>query len=142
VAEFVEELRAVQPAQNRSSLLQIRNAAERFGDAAEALGERVDDLLAAGSPPAATLANINGALIAAERAFISTDGLVGRPWYRHLIYAPKPSYAAEVLPGVAEAIRAADRQRIAAEVERLARALDRAAAILQSPVAVDRIIAP
>ena len=45
---------------------------------------------------------IDPALIAAEGALLDRDGLPGRPWYRHLIYAPKPTYAPEVLPGVAE----------------------------------------
>jgi len=47
------------------------------------------------------------ALIATERALTDHDGIPGRPWYRHLIYAPKPTYAPEVLPGLAEAIDAA-----------------------------------
>ena len=48
-------------------------------------------------------------LIRAERAFLDPAGIPNRPWYRHLLYAPKPTYAAEVLPGVTEAIEAGDR---------------------------------
>jgi hypothetical protein len=47
-----------------------------------------------------------------------------------LIYAPKPTYAPEVLPGIAEAIDAGDLARLADQVARLAAALDRAGAIL------------
>ena len=133
VREFVEEIRAAQPAQNRRSLLLLRNAVDRFADAADALGTRIDGALASGTAPAASLARMNRALMTAERALTSRDGLAGRPWYRHLIYAPRPSYAPDLLPGVAEAITSGDRQRIAGEVERLAAALDRAAAILRSP---------
>jgi N-acetylated-alpha-linked acidic dipeptidase len=71
--------------------------------------------------------------MAAERALIDPHGIPGRPWYRHLIYAPKPTYAPEVLPGVAEALDAGDRGRLAEQVGRLAAALDRAAAILSAP---------
>jgi N-acetylated-alpha-linked acidic dipeptidase len=70
-------------------------------------------------------------LIAVERAFLHPDGIPNRPWYRHLIYAPKPTYAPEVLPGVAEAIAAGDRKRLETQVANLVAALDRAAAILE-----------
>ena len=58
------------------------------------------------------------------------DGLPGRPWYRHLIYAPRFTYAPEVLPGVSEAIEAGDRGRARAQARRLADALRSAAAAL------------
>ena len=54
----------------------------------------------------------------------------GRPWYRHLIYAPRFTYAPEVLPGVSEAIEAGDGGRARAQARRLADALRRAAAAL------------
>jgi N-acetylated-alpha-linked acidic dipeptidase len=69
-------------------------------------------------------------LMNAERAFLDPNGIPGRPWYRHLMYAPKATYAAEVLPGVAEALEARDARRTAAQVARLVTAIDRAAAIL------------
>jgi N-acetylated-alpha-linked acidic dipeptidase len=72
----------------------------------------------------------NRALMNVERAFIDGAGLEGRPWYRHLIYAPAFTYRPEVLPGVAEAIEAANPVRISHEERRLAAALDRAAQAL------------
>jgi N-acetylated-alpha-linked acidic dipeptidase len=41
-----------------------------------------------------------------EQALTSDDGLPGRPWYRHLIYAPGlyTGYGAKTMPGVREAI--------------------------------------
>ena len=49
---------------------------------------------------------LNRILISVERALLDPDGIPGRPWYRHLIYAPKFTYAPEVLPAVAEAVDA------------------------------------
>ncbi|HEX4375917.1 MAG TPA: transferrin receptor-like dimerization domain-containing protein [Steroidobacteraceae bacterium] len=45
-------------------------------------------------------------LLGLERALTSEQGLPGRPWYRHLIYAPGvyTGYGAKTLPGVREAI--------------------------------------
>ena len=62
-----------------------------------------------------------------ERALLDPDGLVGRPWFKHLIYAPRPTYKALVLPALTEAIEAGDQTRAKREVARLTRALNRAA---------------
>ena len=100
------------------------------------MSARVDALLASNRPSSTTNDQrptpnaINTALMAAERALLSPDGIPGRPWYRHLIYAPKPTYAPEPLPGVSEALESRDRQRITDQVARLAAALDRAAGML------------
>jgi N-acetylated-alpha-linked acidic dipeptidase len=79
---------------------------------------------------ASARASVNRALMDAERAFTDPDGIPGRPWYRHLVYAPKFTYAPEVLPGPAEAVAAGDEARLVRECRRLAAAIDRAAAVL------------
>ena len=57
-------------------------------------------------PTSETLAAVNRQALRFERAFLSPDGIPGRPWYRHLVYAPKFTYAPELLPGVSEALDA------------------------------------
>ncbi|MEW6323395.1 MAG: M28 family metallopeptidase [Acidobacteriota bacterium] len=84
----------------------------------------------AGEEAAIAPALVNGALMAAERALLDPAGIPGRPWYRHQIYAPKYTYAPELLPGLAEAIAAGDAARLDAQEQALAAALDRAAAVL------------
>ena len=71
------------------------------------------------------------ALMKVERALLDEEGLPGRPWFKHLIYAPRPTYKAMVLPALTEAIEAGDEARARKEVDRLTRALNRAAAVLQ-----------
>ena len=66
-----------------------------------------------------------------ESALLDPDGIPGRPWYRHQIYAPKYTYAPELLPGVTEAVDAGDALEVRRQAERLAAALDRAAAALE-----------
>ena len=65
-----------------------------------------------------------------ERAFLDPSGLPGRPWYRHLLFAPKPTYAPEVLPGVTESLEVHDSQQLVTQVARLVTALGHAAALL------------
>ncbi len=54
----------------------------------------------------AKLRELNTKLIATERALTRSEGLPGRPWYRHQIYAPGfyTGYGVKTLPGVREAI--------------------------------------
>ena len=52
------------------------------------------------------VATANSTLVQSERALLSPDGLPGRPWYRHLLYAPGlyTGYGVKTVPGVREAI--------------------------------------
>jgi N-acetylated-alpha-linked acidic dipeptidase len=75
--------------------------------------------------PAAAHA-INTALMAQERAWLDEQGIPGRPWFRHLVYAPLASYEAETLPGLREALEAGDLERARQQAERLRAALQRA----------------
>jgi N-acetylated-alpha-linked acidic dipeptidase len=93
-----------------------------------------------GTPPdPARLADLNRKLIATERALTRDEGLPGRPWYRHQVYAPGfyTGYGVKTLPGVREAIeeRRWDeaRKQIARLVDVLggeSRAIEEAAAAL------------
>ncbi len=67
-----------------------------------------------------------------EQALLTPDGLAGRPWFKHTIYAPGSysGYSAEILPGVTEAIERSDPAMLQREADTLAAALHRAAAQL------------
>ena len=130
VREFVyEALEKAGPGQ-KIALRPLTGAAERFDAAARANGRRVDALLAADTADRRAAALLDEALIKTERAFLDPAGLPGRPWYRHLLFAPKPTYEPEVLPGVTEALAAGDPSRLDEQVAHLTRALDRAASAL------------
>jgi len=51
-------------------------------------------------------ADVDGLLRSLEQTLTNPKGLPGRPWYRHMIYAPglKTGYEVKTLPGVREAI--------------------------------------
>jgi N-acetylated-alpha-linked acidic dipeptidase len=71
----------------------------------------------------------NASLMAEERALLAEEGLPGRPWFRHLIYAPLPSYEAETLPGLREALVAKDFERARKQAALLRQAIERASKI-------------
>jgi N-acetylated-alpha-linked acidic dipeptidase len=104
-----------------------REANARFLAAAQ----QVSNLQAAVSGNADRL---NAALRATEAAFLDPAGLPGRPWYKHLIYAPGEytGYAAVVVPGVTEAIQARNGPLAAQQLTALTQALNRATQALLS----------
>lgn len=75
---------------------------------------------------------INHALVGVEQAFLAPEGLAGRPWFEHVIYAPGSytGYAAELLPGEIEALDRKDSAALHHEAESLAAALLRASSRL------------
>ena len=79
----------------------------------------------------ARVERVHKGLMKVERALLDPEGLAGRPWFKHLIYAPRPTYKASVLPALTEAIEARDQSRVKLEVERLTRALNRAASVIE-----------
>lgn len=105
-----------------------RKAATEWEQASSAAIETAEKASTTGGR--ARVEQIHKALIRVERALLDPEGLNGRPWFKHLIYAPRPTYKALVLPGLTEAVEAGDRARATAEAERLTRALQRATAAI------------
>jgi N-acetylated-alpha-linked acidic dipeptidase len=78
-------------------------------------------------------AALNAALRAVEEDMLAPEGLPGRPWFRHVIFAPGEytGYAAVVIPGVNEAIDAHDAGRAQLQMAHVTAALVRATATLE-----------
>ena len=76
--------------------------------------------------------HINRALVSVDQVLLAPQGLTGRPWYKHTIFAPGSyaGYEAELLPGVSEAIDRNDPAALQHEADSLTAALHRAAARL------------
>jgi N-acetylated-alpha-linked acidic dipeptidase len=101
-------------------------AANRF--AAEAAMVMGKQLAGVGNPGV-----LNASLRAVEGDLLAPEGLPGRPWFRHTIFAPGEytGYAAVVIPGVNEAIDARDATRAQAQLANVTAALVRATATLE-----------
>ena len=71
---------------------------------------------------------LNDALLSTEGAFLYPEGLPGRPWFRHQLYAPGfyTGYGVKTLPGVREAIEKEDEAEARHMAEVLESALERA----------------
>lgn len=130
--EFAEEIEkgasGATGAAGATGFVPLRAAISRFEQAAAKAAD--DQAAALASGDASALAAINRRLMLAERGFLDRGGIPGRAWYRHQIYAPKFTYAPELLPAIAEAVEANDQARVGAAVTQVAAAIDRAAAAL------------
>lgn len=107
------------------SFAQAQQAAQRMQTAAAAM-------LKAQLSGTGNAATMNQALVNAERAFL-IEGLPGRPWFKHAIYAPGEytGYAAVVIPGVNEAIDKKDLATTQQQLQVLTDAVNRAAGVLE-----------
>ena len=81
--------------------------------------------------PEPAMREVNDLLMKVERAMTEETGLESRPFYKHLIYAPQPTYRKEVLPRIFEAIEAGEWGKISGFEGELVSAFDRAAELLR-----------
>jgi N-acetylated-alpha-linked acidic dipeptidase len=136
VAEFAAEVGRVwgglPGTRGPDPLRDVKDATAEMRFAAADFNERRRRALDGSAPSSVELRQLDDALLAAERALLDADGLPGRSWFRHTIFAPRFTYEPEVLPGVAEALADFDEERARAQARRLSQALRRAAAALAS----------
>ena len=110
----------------------LENAANALTRAADRYKKAID--ATHGKLPTETIAAVNARLIQSERQLIDADGLPRRPWYRHLLYAPGyyTGYAVKTMPGVREGIEQKAYAEAEREVARVAKALEREAALIDT----------
>lgn len=107
-----------QPPVPHFSFAPLKNALDRLQKAADAYKEKSEG--AEGSP------EINRLLYTSERVLTREDGLEGRPWYKHHIYAPGfyTGYGVKTLPGVREAIEQRQYDKVEPQIAIAAEVLD------------------
>jgi N-acetylated-alpha-linked acidic dipeptidase len=127
--------RAVQEVQKRASeqginAAEVKPLVEAAGQLTESAAKLSHALQSGGglSIDSAAQATMNRDLATIDQALLDPDGLRGRSWYKHTIYAPGSyaGYSAEVLPGPSEALDRKDAAAFEAESKALTAALHRA----------------
>jgi N-acetylated-alpha-linked acidic dipeptidase len=105
----------------------LRNAVARL--------ERAAAAYRSAAPPASpqALQARNLALLALERKLTRDEGLPGRPWYKHQLYAPGfyTGYGVKTLPAVREAIEERRLAQADGQIQVVSRTLEAAAAELE-----------
>jgi N-acetylated-alpha-linked acidic dipeptidase len=134
---LAEEIPALELGPLDDAVAGLARSAERYAKALSAFRA---------SPAALTdaeLARLNRILRQSERRLAPAEGLPGRPWYRHLVYAPGhyTGHVVRTLPGVREAVERRQWPDVEPAVRAVARAIgsyateaDRAAELLEKAV--------
>lgn len=106
-------------------LASLRDASREFGSATDALQGKVEATLGAATPPTEDVRALNTLMLDIERGFLTEQGLPGRPWFRHQLYAPGfyTGYGVKTLPGVREAIENGDAREATELADRLTASL-------------------
>ena len=131
LAEYVRRASEAVDPENGTDFARLTKAVAVLEDAASTFTHRREAALQDQDAPA--MHALNRQVLPFERAFLDAGGLEGRPWYRHLLYAPDERYHPVLLPGLAAATRSRDRRLASREIVRLAAAVHRAAAQLAGP---------
>ena len=139
VGGFMDALATV-PGAERLQWRQARTALARWRTASVALDSAMRSVLARPSSPTRTrsLRAMNDAVRSVEQQLLINEGIPNRPWFRHVLYAPRPTYAAMMLPGILEAVEEKDLARAQQQVRVLTSRLSAAAAAVEKAVTISR----
>ena len=111
-----------------------------FDNAIDALtmaAQRYQDALRKAWPtgvPADTLASLNEKMIQSERRLTTDEGMLRRPWYKHMIYVPGvySGYGAKTVAGVREAIEQKHWDEANSEIARVSEVLNHETELINS----------
>ena len=90
------------------SLATAHKAAKEMSSAAAQTKMLLNQATASGKLDAKQLASINQLLMQGEANFILPEGIPGRPWFKHMLYSSRYTYAHLELPAITEAVESAN----------------------------------
>jgi N-acetylated-alpha-linked acidic dipeptidase len=139
----VDRIRRAVREEDKQSLQPASDAAAKLSASAARASEALHAISGAPLDPAKS-SQINHAIAEVEQGLLAPDGLVGRPWYKHVLYAPGSytGYASVLEPGVTEAIDRNDSATLRREADSLAAALTRVSARLDDITRLAQQAAP
>ncbi len=118
IRDFVEEVGKKKGAGSNLDLKPLLRQVTVFQEAGVRLRQAVENALARPAVDAAAAQRINERLMEVEGNWLNPDGIPGRPWFKHMLYAARYTYAHLELPGLTEAVEKSD-WKVAAEQARL-----------------------
>lgn len=130
---FLTELQGTsQVAPDQLSLVQLRDRITDFESAGRVLRDVTLHDLAAGKASALQIQHLNRQLLDVESNWLDPAGIPGRPWFQHVLYAARYTYAHLEFPGLTEAVEAANWTLAAEQAQVLGAALFKNTELLRS----------
>src|SRR4029077_11620953 len=111
-------------------LNQIREAIDAFELAGKRMNDSVTRKLKSGRIDSKLAATLNHGMMQVERNWLNSEGIPGRPWFKHILYGARFTYAHLELPGLTEAVEKQDWPTARLQAEILQRALEKNTTLL------------
>lgn len=108
IRKFVDDLDKNSKVQPNVDLASLYASIAEFETAGSELNTAVSAQLAAGKLTADQARKLNTRLMQVESNWLTSEGIPGRPWFKHLLYAARYTYAHLELPGLTEAAEKGD----------------------------------
>ncbi len=109
----------------------ILDDVDAFEHAGKKLNASIGHKLAEGKLEPATALTLNRGMMQLERNWLNPDGIPGRPWFKHILYGARFTYAHLELPGLTEAIEEKDWRRAQAQAAILQSAIEKNTKLLE-----------
>ena len=106
--QFLRELERKNNPKTHLNLKGLRTRIGEFEKAGNTLRESVERELSGGSVSAEKIQRLNTQLMQVESNWLEPAGIPGRPWFQHLLYAARYTYAHLEFPGLTEAVEQGD----------------------------------
>jgi N-acetylated-alpha-linked acidic dipeptidase len=117
IRQFVVDLNLASHVSGHIDLAGLQQRVTDFQAAGRELNLAVAQAISSGRLDAAAAAQVNQQLMQVERNWCSPQGIPGRPWFKHSLYAARYTYAHLELPGLTEASEAGDWKVAAAQAK-------------------------
>jgi N-acetylated-alpha-linked acidic dipeptidase len=131
VREFVEELQKHNKMEGQLDTAPLLKAIAAFEQQGRELNAAVRRQLAKGNSGADILEKLDRAQMQVEANWLNAEGIPGRPWFKHLLYGARYTYAHLELPGLTEAVEAKNWPVAQQQLDLLLGAVSRNAELLQ-----------
>jgi N-acetylated-alpha-linked acidic dipeptidase len=125
---------AVRSSEARHTALDLNPIAAAIDDleaAGKKLNESLKQKLSSGSLDPKLAATLNHGMMQVERNWLNPDGIPGRPWFKHILYGARFTYAHLELPGLTEAVEKQDWPTAKRQAEILERSIHNNTQLLQ-----------
>jgi N-acetylated-alpha-linked acidic dipeptidase len=129
IRQFVNEMEKGKD-MSQLDLKPVLDAIVQFETAGKRLDESASRVLASGTIDADLAALINRGTMQVERNWLNPAGIPGRPWFKHMLYGARYTYAHLELPGLTEAIEKQDWETAKQQADLLRAALENNTALV------------
>jgi N-acetylated-alpha-linked acidic dipeptidase len=113
------------PTESPLDLSEVRKQIDAFEAAGKRLNESLSQKLSSGKIGPKLALTLNRGMMQVERNWLNPDGIPGRPWFKHILYGARFTYAHLELPGLTEAVEKQDWRTAGQQAEILRRALQK-----------------